>query len=119
MLQDYFWVFAFMVVGFIFALAAIILPKFIAPQSRGQLRESTYESGMPTIGTAWIQFHVLYYLYALVFLAFDVEVVFLIPLALAYRSIEGMFVFVEILIFIGILTLALIYVIRKGAFRWR
>lgn len=118
MLLDYFWVFAFMVISFVFAAVATLIPYVIAPKSRGELRDSTYESGVPTIGTAWIQFNVLYYLYALVFLVFDVEVIFLFPIALAFRKVEGWLVLAEVVIFIGILSLALVYAIRKGVFRW-
>ena len=119
MLLDYFWVFAFMAISLCFAAAATLVPYLIAPKSRGASRESTYESGVPTIGTAWIQFHPLYYLYALFFLAFDVEVIFLFPLALAYRKIPGFAVFWEMLAFIAILTLALIYAFKKGVFKWQ
>ncbi len=119
MLLDYFWVFAFMVISLLFAGVAVLLPFLLAPKSAGVTRESTYESGMNTIGSAWIQFNVLYYLYALVFLVFDVEVIFLFPLAVAFRNIPGMLVLVEVVIFIGILTLALVYAIRKGVFRWK
>ena len=77
MLLDYFWVFAFMVISLAFAGIATIIPFFIAPKSQGPARDNTYESGVPTIGSASIQFNVLYYLYALVFLVFDVEVIFL------------------------------------------
>lgn len=118
MLLDYFWVFAFMVISLAFAGIATLIPFFIAPKSKGPARDNTYESGVPTIGSAWIQFNVLYYLYALVFLVFDVEVIFLFPLALAFRKTEGFLVLIEVVIFIGILTLALVYVIRKGVFQW-
>ncbi len=119
MFLDYFWVFAFMVISLLFAGVATLIPYLIAPKSSGATRESTYESGMPTIGTAWIQFNVLYYLYALVFLVFDVEIIFLFPLALAFRTVPGFLVLIEIVIFIGILTLALVYAIRKGVFEWK
>ena len=119
MLLDYFWVFAFMVISLLFALIATLLPYLLAPRSSGLLRESTYESGLPTIGTAWIQFNVIYYLYALVFLVFDVEVIFLFPLALAFRKVEGLAVLWEVVIFIGILSLSLAYAIKKGVFRWK
>ena len=119
MLLDYFWVFTFMVISLLFAGFATIIPYFIAPKSACLTRENTYESGMPTIGTAWIQFNVLYYIYALVFLVFDVEVIFLFPLALAFRKIPGFLVLFEVVIFIGILTLALVYAFRKGVFEWK
>ncbi|MBI4398683.1 MAG: NADH-quinone oxidoreductase subunit A [Candidatus Omnitrophica bacterium] len=119
MLLDYFWVFSFILISLAFAGVAVLLPYLLAPKSKAPAHTSTYESGMPTIGSAWIQFHVLYYLYALVFLVFDVEVIFLFPLALAFRKIQGMWVLWETVIFIGILGLALLYAIRKEVFRWK
>lgn len=119
MYRDYIWVLAFMVISFVFAAVATIIPEFLAPRSKGADRTSTYESGMPTIGTAWIPFNVLYYLYALVFLVFDVDVVLLFPVALAFQKIAGMTVFWELFGFIGILSLALLYAIRKEVFQWK
>ncbi len=119
MLQDYFWVFSFILIGLFFAFMATVVPYLIAPKGIGKDKTTTYESGVPTIGSAWIRFNVLYYLYALIFLVFDVEVVFLFPVALAFRSIEGMGVLLEVIVFVAILTLALIYAMRKGVFQWR
>jgi len=108
-----------MLIGVFFALMATIVPYFVSPKSTGKYRSVTYESGMPTIGPSWIQFNVLYYFYALVFLVFDVEAVFLFPVALAYKNIDGFLVLFEVVIFVLILSLALIYAIRKGVFKWR
>lgn len=119
MYQDYFWVLAFMAISLAFAGVATIIPEFLAPRSKGRDRSSTYESGVPTIGTAWIPFNVLYYLYALVFLVFDVDVTLLFPVAVAYRDIPGLGVFWSLLAFVVILALALVYVIRKGVFQWK
>jgi NADH-quinone oxidoreductase subunit A len=70
------------------------------------------------IGDAWIRFGIVYYLYALIFLAFDVDVLFLFPVALAYDTGLVMRDFVEIVIFVGILSLALVYAWKKGVFKW-
>jgi NADH-quinone oxidoreductase subunit A len=77
----------------------------------------TYESGMVPIGDAWVRYHVQYYMYALVFVIFDVEVVFLYPWAVVFRAIGG-YALVEIGIFIGILLVGLAYAWRRGALRW-
>jgi NADH:ubiquinone oxidoreductase subunit 3 (subunit A) len=77
----------------------------------------TYESGMVPVGDAWIKYHIQYYMYGLVFVIFDVEVVFLYPWAVVYRQV-GAFALVEILIFIAILLVGLAYAWRRGALRW-
>jgi NAD(P)H-quinone oxidoreductase subunit 3 len=98
-LHDFLYVGVFLLVGIIFA--------------------ETYESGMPAIGSAWIQFSVAYYIYALIFLAFDVDVLYLFPVALAYDKGYVIRDFIEIVIFIGILSLAIVYAWRKGVFTWQ
>lgn len=97
-----------------FGIGPIIIVKLFSPSSHtrqtagksGQL----IECGMEPIGTAWIRFGIIYYLYALIFLAFDVDVLFLFPVAVAYNSPEFVIRdFVEVLIFVGILSLAVVY----------
>lgn len=87
------------------------------PKRSGVERKETYESGMEPIGGAWIQFNIRYYMFALVFVIFDVEVVFLYPWAVAFNQL-GLLAFVEVLIFIGILVVGLVYAWRKGALEW-
>ncbi|TMI81587.1 MAG: NADH-quinone oxidoreductase subunit A [Bacillati bacterium ANGP1] len=77
----------------------------------------TYESGVPTIGQAWSQFNVRYYLFSLVFVVFDVEIIYLYPWAVIYRN-QGPAAFYDALIFLGILALGLLYAWRKGALEW-
>ena len=117
LLTDYLFVLAFMLFGLGFAVTPIAVAYFIAPRSTGSRKSVTYESGMTPIGQAWIQFGVAYYLYALMFLAFDVEALFLFPVLTIY----GIFPwrdFVEVVLFLGILALAIIYAWRKGVFEW-
>jgi NADH-quinone oxidoreductase subunit A len=118
-LHDFLYVGVFLVVGVIFAITPIIIGWLIGDRSMGAKQAETYESGMPTIGSAWVQFSVSYYIYALIFLAFDVDVLYLIPVALAYD--KGFFIrdFIEIVIFIGMLSLAIVYAWRKGVFNWQ
>jgi NAD(P)H-quinone oxidoreductase subunit 3 len=99
-------------------VAPIIVSRLIGGRSEGEKRSETYESGMPTIGSAWIQFSVSYYIFALIFLAFDVDVLYLFPVALAYNQGFVIRDFVAIVIFIGILSLAIVYAWRKGVFLW-
>ena len=118
-LHDFLYVGVFVVVGVLFAVTPVIISWFIGGRSRGVKRAETYESGMPAIGSAWVQFSVAYYLYALIFLAFDVDVLYLFPVALAYGKAFVIRDFIEIVIFIGILSLAIVYAWRKGVFTWQ
>ena len=117
-LHDFLYVGIFLLIGVLFAAAPIIVSRLIGGRSEGEMRSETYESGMPTIGSAWIQFSVSYYIFALIFLAFDVDVLYLFPVALAYNQGFVIRDFVAIVIFIGILSLAIVYAWRKGVFLW-
>lgn len=117
-LHDFLYVGIFLLIGILFAISPIIVSSLIGGRSEGAKRSETYESGMPTIGSAWIQFSVSYYIFALIFLAFDVDVLYLFPVALAYNQGLGIRDFVAIVIFIGILSLAIVYSWRKGVFLW-
>ena len=96
---------------------ALITNKLVSPSSQSGERELTYESGMEPIGGAWIQFNIRYYMFALVFVIFDVETVFLYPWAVAFNRL-GLLAFIEALVFIAILVVALAYAWRKGALEW-
>jgi NADH-quinone oxidoreductase subunit A len=116
--HDFLYVGIFLLIGALFAVSPIIVSWLVGGRSEGAQRSETYESGMPTIGSAWIQFSVSYYIFALIFLAFDVDVLYLFPVALAYNRGFVIRDFVAIVIFIGILSLAIIYAWRKGVFLW-
>ena len=118
-LHDFLYVAVFLVVGVLFAISPIIVSWLIGGRSEGAKRGETYESGMPTIGSAWVQFSVAYYIFALIFLAFDVDVLYLFPVALVYNKGFVIRDFVEVVIFIGILSLAIVYAWRKGVFNWQ
>ncbi len=109
----------FLAAAGLFALGPLILAYFIAPRSFGKARGEIYECGMPTIGSAWIQVGVIYYLFALLFLAFDVDVLFLFPVLLAYGKGYVWRDFVELLIFVGILSLVIVYAWCRGVFTWK
>ena len=117
-LHDFLYVAVFLVVGVLFAISPIIVSWLIGGRSEGAKREETYESGMPTIGSAWVQFSVAYYIFALIFLAFDVDVLYLFPVAAFYPESPGWATFWELMIFVGILALAVVYFWRKGVFTW-
>ena len=107
----------------LFGFGPIIIVKLFGPSSHtrniDQKTGQFIECGMEPIGSAWIRFGIVYYMYALIFLAFDVDVLFLFPVAVAYNSPEFVIRdFVEIVIFVGILSLAVIYAWVKGVFTW-
>jgi NADH:ubiquinone oxidoreductase subunit 3 (subunit A) len=112
---------AFFLGGILMAVGPFIIAHIFAPRSTRNILNKTQqaiECGVEPIGGAWIRFGIVYYLYALMFLAFDVDVLFLFPVALAYDSAFVVRDFVEILIFVGILSLALVYAWNKGVFKW-
>jgi len=122
-LTNIIYVTIFLIGALLFGFGPIIIVKLLSPTSHTRNIENKtgqfIECGMVPIGPAWIRFGIIYYLYALIFLAFDVDVLFLFPVAVAYNSPE--FVvrdFVEVLIFVGILSLAIIYAWVKGVFKW-
>lgn len=118
-LSDFSFVLVYLLAAGIFAMGPIIIAFLIAPKSFGATRDAVYECGMPAIGSAWIQVAVIYYLFALLFLAFDVDVLFLLPVLLAYGKGYVWRDFVEITIFIGILSLVIVYAWCRGVFSWK
>ena len=96
----------------------IVLAKFVAPKKPGQTKLSPYECGLESEGDPWVQFKVQYYVYALLFVVFDVEVVFIYPWALVWKSL-GPIVLGEMALFVGILAVALVYAWKKGVLEWK
>ncbi len=105
------------VVAMILHVVPIGLAQLVRPKRPNKVKNETYECGIETIGDAWVQFKVQYYLYALVFLIFDIEMLFLFPWAVAYNQLP-LFALVAMTVFIGILAVGLVYAWRKGALEW-
>jgi NAD(P)H-quinone oxidoreductase subunit 3 len=118
LMTDFLAIGLYLLTGVGFAVVPLIISTLVSRRSHGTLREATYESGMETIGSAWIQFTVAYYIYALIFLAFDVDVLYLFPVALVYGKYAARDL-IEVIIFVGILSLAIVYAWRKGVFEWK
>ena len=122
-LTNIIYVTIFLIGALLFGFGPIIIVKLLSPSSHTRNIDNKtgqfIECGMEPIGSAWIRFGIVYYMYALIFLAFDVDVLFLFPVAVAYNSPE-FFVrdFVEVFIFVGILSLAIVYAWVKGVFKW-
>ena len=115
--EHYIPVVAFIVVGVLIPAGAMIMSWVIRTKNPYPEKLTTYECGEEPIGTAHMQFDVQYYIYALLFVVFDVETVFLFPWAVVFTDI-GMIAVVEMVIFIAILVVALVYAWKKGILEW-
>ncbi len=100
-----------------FALAPLVIVALVAPRKRSLAKSDIYECGVRTTGETWIRFKIQYYIYALMFVVFDIETVFLYPWAVSYGGL-GAFALVEMVIFLAILAVGLIYAWGKGVLRW-
>lgn len=118
---DLIYVCAFCLGGLVFAMGPFVLVHLLSARKTRQTANKTkqlVECGMDPIGDAWIRYCAVYYLYALVFIAFAVDVLFLIPVALVYNKLFAIRDLVEIVIFVGILSLVIVYAWKKGVFEW-
>nr|YP_009752755.1 NADH dehydrogenase subunit C [Cyclantheropsis parviflora]QIT05405.1 NADH dehydrogenase subunit C [Cyclantheropsis parviflora] len=112
---DIFWV--FIIISSVIPILAFLISGVLAPLNKEPEKLSSYESGIEPMGDAWLQFRIRYYMFALVFVVFDVETVFLYPWAMSF-DVLGVSVFLEALIFVLILIVGLVYAWRKGALEW-
>jgi len=118
-MADYELLVAYLGIGFVLGLVALLVPSLISPRYKGEETEQTYECGVDTVGTAWIRFGISFYLFALIFVAFEVDVLYLFPVALVFNEEAfGWRAFAEVCIFLLILSLAIVYAWRKGVIRW-
>jgi NADH:ubiquinone oxidoreductase subunit 3 (subunit A) len=117
MLNDWLFIGIFLVLAPVFPALALVIPRIIAPRKPNPLKSQTYECGIETVGDTSVQFRVQYYLFTLVFLIFDVEIVFLYPWAVAYEQLD-LFAVVAGILFIFLLVDGLIFAWRKGALEW-
>ncbi|MHB1118768.1 MAG: NADH-quinone oxidoreductase subunit A [Bellilinea sp.] len=117
MLNDWLYVGIFALVAMFLPAAAISIAALLSPKKPNKVKNATYECGMETVGPAWVQFRIQYYVFALVFLVFDVEAVLLFPWAVAYNQLQ-LYAVIEAILFILILLGGLFYAWRKGALEW-
>jgi len=120
--QDYITVAAFAALGFVLVAVAMGLSAVVRPNRPTKVKAETYECGIDPVGGGWSQTQIRYYVFALLFLIFDVEAVFIFPWAIKLNSFAdagfGLFILVEMFIFIAILVAGLVYAIRKGVLTW-
>jgi NADH:ubiquinone oxidoreductase subunit 3 (subunit A) len=117
MLDQWLFVGLYILIALFFPTAAILTATIFSPKKPNKLKTETYECGMQTVGNTWVQFKVQYYIYALLFLVFDVEMIFLYPWAVAFAEISWLAVIAGIL-FIILLMEGLFFAWRKGALEW-
>lgn len=108
----------FFIIGIVLVGGAVLFSHFVAPSLiKNPIKFEPYECGIPAQGNAWIQFNVGYYLFAIIYLVFDVETVFIFPWGVVMKD-NGMNAFIEIIIFLVILALGLLYAWKKDALKW-
>ncbi len=116
-LNSYMIVFVFLLLGIILPIVALFLGKLLRPAEPSEEKATTYESGIEPFHDSRVQFNVRYYIFALLFVIFDVETVFLYPWAVAYEKL-GIFALVEMFIFVAMLVIGLAYAWKKGVLKW-
>ena len=108
----------FLAVGLAFPLAPLLLAAILAPRASGGDLLMPYECGMTPHGRAWGRFGINYYVYALIFIAFDVDILYLFPVSVFYNGSTGWLPFVELTFFLFFVLLAILYFRAKGVFNW-
>jgi NADH-quinone oxidoreductase subunit A len=117
MLIEYLAILIFVAISFAFALIIMILSALLGQRKPTAIKQAPYECGMTTIGSSFRRIPIKYYIIALLFLLFDIEMVFLYPWAVVFKEFK-VFAFVSMAVFIGILLIAYIYIWKKGALEW-
>lgn len=117
MLFDFANILVFLVLGVLFVLGTLIFSWVIRPCKPHPDKASPYECGERAIGTSWVRFNIRFYVIALLFIIFDVEILLLFPWAVVYKEL-GLISFIEMLVFIGLLLIGLAYLWKKGDLDW-
>ena len=116
-INNYVIVAIFILIGILLPVVALTVGRLLRPNKPNEEKKTTYESGNEPVGEGQVRFNVRYYLFALMFVVFDVETVFLYPWAVAYKQL-GLFVLAEMAIFTGLLLIGLLYAWKKKVLKW-
>jgi len=115
---SYLLVCALALAALLFACAPLVISAWVRPRKPSPIKEDVYECGLESKGDSWIQFKVQYYIFALVFVIFDLETIFLVPWAVAFKQL-GLFAFIEMLVFLAVLIGGLAWAWGKGLLEWK
>jgi len=116
-LANYAFIGVFTIAAITFPLLPLIISRLVRPRRPTPVKQSTYECGLEAIGDMRVQFKIQYYLYAIAFVIFDIEIIFIYPWAVAYDQV-GMFALVTGIIFLILLAEGLVYAWKRGALEW-
>ncbi len=123
MIYEYLHIFTFITLTIILVFVTLLVPRFLAPRFKNKMKSSTYECAEEPVGQAWINFNARFYIIALIFIIFDVEIAFMFPVATSFLSWvkngNGLVAFIEIFLFAFILFIGLIYVWAKKDLEWK
>ena len=119
MLKSYLPALIFILLGLGVGGAFVFLNKVLGPSKPSKVKSDPYECGLPSHVTRSFRFGVSFYMVAMLFILFDIEVVFLYPVGAILNAADSIFVLVEVLIFVSLLLVALAYVWRRGALNWK
>jgi len=120
MLNDYIPILILLVIAVVFSVVLLLASHIVSPRYKNSIKQTVYESGLPPQMDARVRFPIRFYVVAMMFIIFDVEVIFLYPWAVVYKKFlsGGMFIFWEMIVFLGILFVGYLYLWKRGAFRW-
>lgn len=118
MVYNYIFIGLLILVAAAFAAGPLLLVSILAPKKKSKNKGESYECGVITVGDSWLRFRMQYYLYAILFVLFDIETVFLYPWAVSYGGL-GFFALIEMIIFVAMLLIGLAYAWARGALRWQ
>ena len=118
--ENYLPILALMVLATVVPLAILVITHILGPRKPSERKLSVYESGMPPVGDAHPKFSIKFYIIGMLFILFDIEIVFMYPWAVIYKQwiSTSLFILIEGLVFIGILLVGYIYAWKKGALEW-
>jgi NADH:ubiquinone oxidoreductase subunit 3 (subunit A) len=116
-LNEWAYIGVFFALSWVLPALPIVVAVFASPRKPNAIKTATYECGVETVGDTWVQFKVQYYIYGLVFLVFDVEMIFLFPWAMAYNRLD-LFQFLAGIVFIVLLLDVLVYAVKKNVLEW-
>lgn len=120
MLSQYLPVFILLIISVLFGAGLLLATHIVNPRVKDAIKQTVYESGLPPQMDARVRFPIRFYVIAMMFILFDVEVIFLYPWAVVYKKFlsSGMFIFWEMFVFLGILLVGYLYLWKRGAFVW-